>query len=995
MPSTKGRCLFIALALVFLPSGCKDQDARTESGYANQSLEPGAEHPLGKRLEELRAPVRLRPDRRFTLAVSRIHGLLAGEMPGRTESRFENGRWTILYNREKVGDLPVYPDFDDALALLRALADGLLAANPPGEGSPPPPESLEVFPVEAAQNLLRDLDRAWLKQKNKKLLGPAARASSALAFQLRDYLQVADEVGAQALALVALAGQVAGEPPLREEAMLAEALGYSRAARQRAEKLGDRDPLRAFILKDDAVLSKLAESEKAGMETGYLWLRRVTELQDYQQEEAVRKKVFKDQLLSLSALGAHMDLRGFWNTEAIEHVLPWIVACRIKESSGKIFASGKELEKILKMDRSSRPLKDVEEALESLGEPDVASLYDLGVRRAFYRGFAYSGLYRTAKFYLDMLSDRKGAASLWDHWQGATSPLAMEIREWHALWMAAKWGDADVARISRALAGYRHLGVPARMDLMDHISERASYGNPLLAEAAASILAVLDSRVDHRLKLALMAYQSLCNLVLIREALESAVKAAPDRHYWMEAWHARMSGDARRLEELVEKHDVAPWIKARCLAYLKEMDALKPGQLLKRLEKLAAEYPAEWNVQRKYIRQLEEAKQFKKGREVARRWIGKYHETPGLDFISAVTTIGRLYRKEGKAQEGLDYFRLFYSEDNQYGAFMAERAMLLSDLSLHEKAEQQVRARVKRYPGHVYNVGLLARVLWAAGRHGDAARMLKNPPIPLSHNDWRFVVGEEFNQLFRDRPAEEGMKAVEALKAVGIGHTEIMELAAETYNKTNHELAFSIYSGLDPRPWEKVRVFVRAYRRLKKVLGEPEALEWLESQIPKHWRERLSMVAYNENAYELLWTLVPGPDREDDKADFVWLMRAAASCIERPTPKQQEILADRFSESGDASRHYHQYGRFLLGYISFERLLALVRAPDKMIEIAYYVGLKAQSEGRLEEASDWYRVAFSLGDVKEAEYRWSYDQLNRWRNDGKYLPRTERGREAR
>ena len=987
---TKSRCLFIALALAFLTAGCRDEGARSRSKYAGQSLEPGAEHPLGKKLEELRAPVRLRPDRRFTLAVSRLHGLLAGEEPGGTASRFENGRWTILYNREKIGDLPPYPDFDDALALLRARAAELLAASPLGEGPPPPPASLEVFPVEAAQDLLRALDQAWAKQKSKKLPGPAARASAALAFQLRDYLQVADEVGAHALALVALAGQVAGEPPLREEAMLAEALGYSRAARQRAEKLGARDPLRAFIHKDDAVLSKLAGDEQAGMEAGYLWLLRVIELRDHQQEEAVRKKVFADQPLSLSALGAHMDLLGFWKTEDVEHFMPWIVAYQINRSQGKTFAGHRDLEKLGKMDRSSRPLKDVEAALESIGEPGAASLWDAGVRRAFFRGFAYSGLYRTASFYLDKLSDRKGAASLWDLWQGATTPLGMELREWHALWMAAKWGDADAARISKALAGYRHLGVPARMDLMEHLGERASYGNPLLAQAAESILAVLDSRVDHRLKLALMAYRSLCNLVLIREALESAVAAAPDRHYWMEAWHARLSKDAKRLEELAGKPGVLPWVKARCLTYLKEIQAHPPEQTLRHFGKLAAEHPAEWSVQRKYIRRLEEARQFEKGRKAARKWIAKYHETPGLDFINAVTTIGRLYRKEGKAQEGLDYFRLFYTKDNQYGAFMAERAMILSDLGLHKQAEEQVRARIRRYPGHAYNVGLLARVLWAAGRHGDAARMLKNPPIPLGHNDWRFVVGEEFNQLYREKPAEEGMKAVEALKAVGIGHTEIMELAAETYNKTNHELAFSIYSGLDPRPWEKVRIFVRAYRRLKKVLGEQEALEWLGSQIPKHWRERLSMVAYNESACDLLWTLVPGPDREDDKADFVWLMRAAASLIERPTQEQLEILEDRFGKAGDDSRHYHQYGRFLLGYISFERLLALVRAPDKMIEIAYYVGLKAQSEGRLEEASDWYRAAFSLGDVKEAEYRWSFDQLNRWRNAGEYLPRAAR-----
>ncbi|HDN27827.1 MAG TPA: hypothetical protein ENG03_12200 [Thioploca sp.] len=54
-------------------------------------------------------------------------------------------------------------------------------------------------------------------------------------------------------------------------------------------------------------------------------------------------------------------------------------------------------------------------------------------------------------------------------------------------------------------------------------------------------------------------------------------------------------------------------------------------------------------------------------------------------------------------------------------------------------------------------------------------------------------------------------------------------------------------------------------------------------------------------------------------------------------------------------------------------------------EVAYYIGLQAQTEGRYFEASNWYRIAVETGLIKNGEYRWAYDQLTRWRGDNKSL----------
>jgi hypothetical protein len=38
-------------------------------------------------------------------------------------------------------------------------------------------------------------------------------------------------------------------------------------------------------------------------------------------------------------------------------------------------------------------------------------------------------------------------------------------------------------------------------------------------------------------------------------------------------------------------------------------------------------------------------------------------------------------------------------------------------------------------------------------------------------------------------------------------------------------------------------------------------------------------------------------------------------------------------------------------------------------EVSYYIGLKAQSEGRCEDASDWYRISVETGLINNGEYR--------------------------
>jgi lipoprotein NlpI len=76
-----------------------------------------------------------------------------------------------------------------------------------------------------------------------------------------------------------------------------------------------------------------------------------------------------------------------------------------------------------------------------------------------------------------------------------------------------------------------------------------------------------------------------------------------------------------------------------------------------------------------------------------------------------------------------------------------------------------------------------------------------------------------------------------------------------------------------------------------------------------------------------------------------------------------------------------------VGLASEEELLAQAKSTQQRCENAYYLGLRAESEGRLEDASDWYRISVESGLTNMGEYRWAHNQLYIWAGKGMSLSR--------
>ena len=134
---------------------------------------------------------------------------------------------------------------------------------------------------------------------------------------------------------------------------------------------------------------------------------------------------------------------------------------------------------------------------------------------------------------------------------------------------------------------------------------------------------------------------------------------------------------------------------------------------------------------------------------------------------------------------------------------------------------------------------------------------------------------------------------------------------------------------------------------------------------------------YDDGQYDLLWDF---SDQIDLKVlgDYVWLLRAATQA-QPGTPDQDRKQALFSYYSQHPSGHYNTLGRYLTGLASEEDALKEATSPSTIASTAYYLGIKARSEGRYADASDWFRFGTEKGSSQAPEHKWCFDALTRWR----------------
>jgi len=482
---------------------------------------------------------RPKPDRRLLLAIADVHHVLTRFARVEVEHEFFEGKWHLRYLGQEVGALPEYPDFADMVTVLTAWATHVERDRPLKlDATPPRNETADVVGHEAAFDLLQRSQIAFNNAPSREKLHDATRAIVSLATQLLDDTEIADSVLARALALLAIDRGVGHSASVREEAMLAGALGFSSAQKPSAAKLPDDDPVRAFCEGDDATLAKLANDPRH--DGARLLHLRLLANGDFVGAEALRTKRLRDRVLSLAVLADR--LRAHDPDEShVAHALVSIAMLNVAREASMAIArraaddvrplgdSNDQLAKAtafisgwLEIQREET-VGRMEPELPKVGLGDAGPFMDTATHQAFYRAFAFSALHRLST---RAIETHVPAATLLDSLRGAKSPAAASFREWYVKLADAQLRKTSVPDLFVKQESLSALGGRLSLELLSEIARHEDWTNPAFSAAAKRVMPRIDTRPSHRRMFAALARHALLDRDLA-ERLEKSLDSAP------------------------------------------------------------------------------------------------------------------------------------------------------------------------------------------------------------------------------------------------------------------------------------------------------------------------------------------------------------------------------------------------------------------------------------------------------------------------------------
>ncbi len=898
------------------------------------------------------------PDRRFLLAVSDMAQLALGEASVKTTAVWQENAWVVHYGATPVGSLPPWPVFADYWQLLRSWADKLQ------------PKVLATFKGgqaragfrEPAGNYLeqaRELARQWQKKPSQKTLESAARLATVLAAHHLDLLETADEVPAHALALVALAEALGGEFH-QERAVLALCLGYWPGD----ELLGKLEPQHPLVLflnnknheldarvsRTSDALTVLFAAESLGERL--LFSRAYSLAQKRHNEDPFA-------LVWLRALGPQHEM-------SVARKLGWQALV-----SATAWARGR-LPRAREQHPQEQLLRTFEKALASRSWPQGA-LFPRSWQQSFAKGLFASGVMILVDYAVEQFAEVSTAQELEKHLGSAKTPWGREVAQWVGHVVGTFLGKQDQSALLRALATPGALGGKAKMALFKQVDKTLAYGVPERLAAARVAFWALDNRPTHRELLVFLARAALLDLELGEKVAEELYRCCRLLFPGWVVFAKSIAGESSLLWQWVNDPTLAPRVRATAFVYLARMPDQPLPALAEAYESLWEAVPDPWNLAEAMARVLVGRGHAEKAVLVLQQACERMPRG-GLEYAIARAFLAKVLLHMGKNQEALATVEEVVSS-YQGGVLVTYVQALLSNGKKQEALEWAQKAW-QRYPFSVYTLLAVMDAYWALGDYQAAAQALARYGYPISAKSWRFDVGPVFARRFRGRPQE----AVAALKALGrkVEGEKLVTLAHECANRGDVALAFAVAERALWPPGRPDVVF-EAYRYLRQLQGKNEAQKWLTSKLQVEPWNRVSYECWDSESYEVLWDLLP-EEPQGDGAERVWVQRAAALAKGfDPGGKPRQYLLQKFSSPAVPTEA--TVVRYLLDLATpteKETLLRTKMALRDGGELAYYLGLKAQGEGRCREAVRWYRVAIERLPFVSYQFRWAYSRLFAW-----------------
>ena len=245
-------------------------------------------------------------------------------------------------------------------------------------------------------------------------------------------------------------------------------------------------------------------------------------------------------------------------------------------------------------------------------------------------------------------------------------------------------------------------------------------------------------------------------------------------------------------------------------------------------------------------------------------------------------------------------------------------------------------------------------------------------------------------------PEEQVLAAVNQLVKYGAPQEELNSLAFHFQWKDRPDIGVKIlqkeFHTLGTMP--RLEKCVYTYKLLRRWQGEEEALSYLHKAVPTQLVEPLTIVLYKNGLFKPILVELDDPDSHSTAhAEFLWLQKLIAwLALEKNPQKLEKEIVDHYRKSwtknilGKLKRgpfdYYNDIGRYLLGMISRDELLSMVRTAKQRCEFAYYIGLSERLKANFPEAANWYFLCLETMLQNNGEYHWAGSELFWWAHMG-------------
>jgi len=328
-------------------------------------------------------------DPRTLRAVTDLRRLISGDATPALAT-FERDRWRIRCGASEVGTLPERPSYQDVRRLLFRQAVALGAREKCRADASLRAEDVAVLDdaLRAASpaEVLARIDGLTHGRRDPRAIRLASRSLVLLNLQCLNAVDAAEPLSARALAVVALATALDSAATVRDECLLADALGEGEFARGLATGLDPSDPTRAFVLREDTTLAGLA-SRTNEPEAVYLMLVRLGRRHGFDDWARWTERYFSDGSgESLPVLATALQLERRDAALAASR----LVLVRVTDEL-------RAIERVANARPSSEPslaslIAEFEALQERMPPTSSDALLDREVARAYYRSHFFAAL---------------------------------------------------------------------------------------------------------------------------------------------------------------------------------------------------------------------------------------------------------------------------------------------------------------------------------------------------------------------------------------------------------------------------------------------------------------------------------------------------------------------------------------------------------------------------------------------------------------------------